>query len=73
MLILEVYPLFSFLKSPFNKLKMHKVGKVLKPREMLGLYSTNEIIFQIIVPVFTSNFCIVGSQKITQKLMYPLK
>ena len=44
MLILEAHP-FLLFKSPFNKLKMHKVGRVLKLRELLGLYNMNKIIF----------------------------
>ena len=41
-IITEVHLFFNFQKSPFNKTKMHKVGSVLKPREMLRLGNMNE-------------------------------
>ena len=45
MVILEAHPFPVDPHPPGVKLKMHKVGRVLKPREKLGLYNVNKIIF----------------------------
>ena len=44
MLILEAHPFLVYPPPPWGKLQMRKLGRVLKPREMLGLYNMNEII-----------------------------
>ena len=72
MLILEVYSFLVKPPLPWDKLKICKMGRVLKLREKLGLYNMNEIIFWILIPVITGNFCIVGSQKIIKELKFQL-
>ena len=66
MLILEAHPFLVDTPPPWGKIKMHKVGRILKPREKLGLFNMNKItgLFQILISVITGNFCIAGSQKI---------
>ena len=72
MLILEVHPFLVDPPPSWGKLKMRKVVRVLKPKEKLGLYTINEIIFLIVIPVITGNFCKVESPKIIKRLKPPL-
>ena len=67
LLILEAHPFLVDHPRPWGKLKVHKVGRVLKLRAMFGLYNMNEIIFEILFAVITANFFIVVSQKIIKK------
>jgi len=53
MLILEEHPFLVVPPPPWGKLKMCKVGRILKPREKLGLYNISEIIFKILILVIT--------------------
>ena len=48
MLILEVHPFLVDPPPSWGKLKMCKLVRVLKPKEKLGLYNINEIIFLIV-------------------------